>query len=620
VSLGFSSTLTDSDAAINPSEQPLATLASNLLQLQPMVRAWVEAPHQSPLSSDTRQEFETLADDLGRKADDLEAQRPLLVVMLMGGTGVGKSSLLNALAGSAIAQASFVRPTTRDPVVYYHDSLAPDRLAPPLRGCRLVPHNRAELAQIVLVDTPDLDSNDLANRETLERVLEAADVVLYVGSQEKYHDKLGWDLFRAARLRRAFAFVLNKWDRCLHGEGGARPDQDLLRDLETEGFRQPLLFRTCAQFHIDRAAGRNGTALPPGEQFGELQHWLQSGLDRLEIESIKKRGVGQLLEQLEAKLSQACPPELDAASAATNSTWTQLLNEESAETVEVLLNTLEPHQREIEHYFTLQGHRRFRGLMSAYLRLTTQVRFLGSKLKDRVSFLPRVQSAREEAVPTWDLATFMKAASAVAGDRHLDARSRALADRLLVRASAAGFPLKFLDEPTQKASNLDWRQKYGRILAEILQEVQLDRSAPAGWRRFMQNMLVWATDWIPAIVFLGACIRLLWLYFMTDRSIQLFDALIPFVVLLFTLIIFHMLILFFLPLRWPAIRGDFQRRLSKRVLAELQGAYGAIPGQVVAALNSERKQIDELRTEAHRLVTWLQGQEHAHTVQALYVG
>src|SRR5207244_4744779 len=135
--------------------------------------------------------------------------------------------------------------TTRDPVVYYHSGLRTERLDPSLRHCRLAPHDRPALEYKVLVDTPDLDSNDLANREKLVRLLPVADIVLYVGSQEKYHDQLGWELFRDQRRRRAFAFVMNKWDRCLHpGASGLRPDEDLLLDLKREGFEDPLLFRT----------------------------------------------------------------------------------------------------------------------------------------------------------------------------------------------------------------------------------------------------------------------------------------------------------------------------------------------------------------------------------------
>ena len=192
--------------------------------------------------------------------------------MLMGGTGVGKSTLLNALAGGAIAQASFTRPTTRDPVVYYHESIRPDRLDPALRHCRLVPHDRPALEQKILVDTPDLDSNDLANREKLLQLLPVADVVLYVGSQEKYHDKLGWDLFLQQRKRRAFAFVLNKWDRCLQPAPRAcGPTRTCSATLKAEGFENPLLFRTCAQrwidaceqLHGDGAAGRLAPAARP---------------------------------------------------------------------------------------------------------------------------------------------------------------------------------------------------------------------------------------------------------------------------------------------------------------------------------------------------------------------
>ena len=127
----------------------------------------------------------------------------------------------------------------------------PHASIPALQSCKLAAHDRPELEQKILVDTPDLDSNDLANREKLMRLLPVADIVLYVGSQEKYHDKLGWELFREQRQRRAFAFVLNKWDRCVHpGAVGLRPDEDLLRDLKDEGFEP------AAVPHLRPALGR----------------------------------------------------------------------------------------------------------------------------------------------------------------------------------------------------------------------------------------------------------------------------------------------------------------------------------------------------------------------------
>src|SRR5436309_9240606 len=232
--------------AATTSEPLLRTLAPALRELEKRLRAWLSGRRRYPVTALQRANLEVLATDLDRQALALQMDRPLLVIMLMGGTGFGKSTLLNALAGGAIAQASFARPTTRDPIVYYHESLKPERFDAALQQCRIAPHDRPALEQKIIVDTPDLDSNDLSNRDKLQRLLPIADVVLYVGSQEKYHDKLGWELFRQQRRRRAFAFVLNKWDRCVRtgardqGSGirdGLRPDEDLLRDLQVEGFQ-----------------------------------------------------------------------------------------------------------------------------------------------------------------------------------------------------------------------------------------------------------------------------------------------------------------------------------------------------------------------------------------------
>ena len=58
-----------------------------------------------------------------------------------------------------IAQASFQRPTTYDPVVYYHESIKPDRLDPALRHCRLVPHDRPALEQAFAAPRGELEAN-----------------------------------------------------------------------------------------------------------------------------------------------------------------------------------------------------------------------------------------------------------------------------------------------------------------------------------------------------------------------------------------------------------------------------------------------------------------------------
>src|SRR6185312_383052 len=149
-------------------------------------------------------------------------------------------------------------------------------------------------------------------------------------------------------------------------------------------------FRTCAQIWVDRAANDKQAEEPPeGEQFKELLHWLEMGLSRIEIEAIKARGVSNLLVQTQQALREAAPPDLGEAASRVKAAWEKPLDEEAAATADVLVNTLEPYQREIEHHFALEGQRRFRGLMAAYLHLFTRARYAGSTLTSRIPFISR---------------------------------------------------------------------------------------------------------------------------------------------------------------------------------------------------------------------------------------
>jgi len=176
--------------------------------------------------------------------------RPL-VAALFGGTGVGKSSLLNRLAGEHVATTGVQRPTSRALTVHVHESVElatlPERLRSDaestaqslLEPVHVVRHRNRRWQDVLWIDAPDIDSTADENRRRALAWLPHIDLLLYVASPERYRDDVGWRLLLQRGHRHGWIFVLNRWD-----EGAADQRADFLRQLAQAGFRQPVLFCT----------------------------------------------------------------------------------------------------------------------------------------------------------------------------------------------------------------------------------------------------------------------------------------------------------------------------------------------------------------------------------------
>ncbi|MCF2531711.1 dynamin family protein [Yinghuangia soli] len=147
-----------------------------------------------------------------------EPDAPLLAVV-GGSTGAGRSTLVNSLVGREVSPAGVLRPTTRVPVLVCRAAdrrwFSGTRVLPGLRrvaaGATTGDEGPAVVLQVddripeglAVLDIPDVDSVDSANRDLAVRLLGAADVWVFVTTAARYADAVPWHILRVARERTA---------------------------------------------------------------------------------------------------------------------------------------------------------------------------------------------------------------------------------------------------------------------------------------------------------------------------------------------------------------------------------------------------------------------------------
>ena len=222
--------------------------------LHTALRALVPAAGELGVASPEGEEwFELLEHKL---LPQLEA-RPLLVVAVVGGTNIGKSVVFNHLAGEVASAVSPLAAGTKHPVCLAPSGFADeDTLETLFAGFELRAWNSAQdplsesaahqlfwrvgrnvPPRLLLLDTPDIDSDAQVNWERADQVRQASDVLVAVLTQQKYNDAAVKQFFRkAAAADKPIVVVFNQcdlaadrdywpqWLATFTHETGAQPD------------------------------------------------------------------------------------------------------------------------------------------------------------------------------------------------------------------------------------------------------------------------------------------------------------------------------------------------------------------------------------------------------------
>ncbi len=212
---------------------------------------------------------DALLDDVeqvaGRAAGRLRLSAEHTVVAIAGATGSGKSSTFNALSGLELSSTGVRRPTTSWATACVWGSTGAEDLLewlgiPPrhqtMRDSLLdLRHdaNRVDgaLDGVVLLDLPDHDSTEVAHHLEVDRLVELADLLVWVLDPQKYADAAIHDRYLAplAGHAQVMVVVLNHIDTVPEDRRQSMVD-DVRRLLDLDGLEGVPIFPISARAGI----------------------------------------------------------------------------------------------------------------------------------------------------------------------------------------------------------------------------------------------------------------------------------------------------------------------------------------------------------------------------------
>ncbi|MDR2641206.1 MAG: 50S ribosome-binding GTPase [Planctomycetaceae bacterium] len=234
---------------------------------------------------------------------------PLIVAML-GGTGTGKSSLINALLGERVVLDGKTRPTTIEPVLIVHSSIEPASWRHSgideaglnkcndncgildLSGIKIERRDNPMLEMLAIIDCPDPDTTENAelresNLARLRSVLPICDLLIVTATQQKYRSRRVLDELSTAASGARLIFVQTHADN----------DRDIRDDwrnvLESDYDTGRIFFIDSASaFKLQQENGR----LP--KEFEEFRQLLTVGLNEEAALRIRRANYFSLAESV----------------------------------------------------------------------------------------------------------------------------------------------------------------------------------------------------------------------------------------------------------------------------------------------------------------------------------